>query len=181
MDALGDAVDTCRSDCEYVMSAISNKSETLVEAFNQKYREFTKLKDEMAAFANEAVEVCGQGIADIAPCLLHVEELEDKVSFSVLIRSHTAINSRSHTVIQSDVNLLQNTGLRCVKSSLFADFTVTLIQNTTFLKLRCLSIDPKTWIFLVRVCIQVDHRQSLHEIASMAGHSSAKDARTPQV
>jgi hypothetical protein len=81
VNALGDAVDTCRGDCECVVLAITKKSQTLLEALNQKYREFTRLKDEMAAFAREAVEVCGQGVADIGPFLPHVEELVQKVRF----------------------------------------------------------------------------------------------------
>ena len=81
LNVLGDVVDACRGDCECVLSAITKKSQTLLEAFNQKLREFTILKSVMSAFAREAVEACGQGVTDIGPFLQHVEELEQKVRF----------------------------------------------------------------------------------------------------
>ena len=83
VNALVEAVDNCRGDCDSVFSAITKKALTLLEALHQKHQKITKLKDEMAAFAKEAVEVCGQGARDIAPFLLRVEELEQKVSFRI--------------------------------------------------------------------------------------------------
>ena len=77
--ALGEAVDNCRHDCECMISAMTKKSQTLLEAFNQANRDFTRIRDKMAAFARDAIDVCRQGVADIVPIAVYLEEFEQKV------------------------------------------------------------------------------------------------------